>query len=145
MRPEFIAAGTEKGNIHVTTDMGETWTNVTQNGLPTRYITDIEFSLEKEETFYITLSGYYTSHVYKTTNLGKTWISISDQLPDISANAIVIHPDNENNLLLEQTLVFLPHIMAEHHGFHLEPNSPILQCSTWVFMKDAALQMIPCL
>ena len=100
LRPEFIAAGTEKGNIHVTTDMGETWTNVTQNGLPTRYITDIEFSREKEETFYITLSGYYTSHVYKTTNLGKTWISISDQLPDISANAIVIHPDNENILFV---------------------------------------------
>ena len=100
LRPEFIAAGTEKGNIHVTTDMGETWTNVTQNGLPTRYITDIEFSREQENTMYITLSGYYTSHVYKTTDLGKSWFSISDALPDISANSIVIHPDNENTLFV---------------------------------------------
>ena len=57
LRPEYIAAGTEKGDVYITADMGEKWVNVTQNGLPTRYITDIEFSRLSENTLYVNLSG----------------------------------------------------------------------------------------
>ena len=100
LRPEYIAAGTEKGDVFITADMGEKWVNVTQNGLPTRYITDIEFSRLSENTLYVTLSGSYTSHVYKSTDLGASWKNISEPLPDISANAIALYPENENILFV---------------------------------------------
>lgn len=98
LNPDYLAAGTDKGDLYISTDQGESWTNVTRNGLPTRYITDIQFSFKEEKTLYVSLSGAYTSHVYKSTDLGATWINISQPLPDISINALALHPENENIL-----------------------------------------------
>ena len=60
--------------------------------LPKRYPTDISFDPGSSSTAYITFSGYDTTHVYKTTNLGTSWIDISSNLPDIPVQCLVVDP-----------------------------------------------------
>lgn len=69
-------------------------------GLPNRAVTDFEFSLTDPNTLYVTFSGFFTDHVYKSTDLGESWVSISDGLPDIPTNTIAIHPDDEQTLFV---------------------------------------------
>ena len=47
---------------------------------------------------YLTLSGFGTSHVFKSTNSGATWTDIDrGRLPDVPTNAVTVdpaHPDH---------------------------------------------------
>lgn len=98
---EILFAGRNQGDILVSTDMGENWTLVSANkGLPLRYVTDFACSWKDDKVAYVTFSGYNCSHVFKTTNLGQTWIDISQGLPDVPVNSIVIHPENEKILFI---------------------------------------------
>lgn len=45
---------------------------------------------------YLTVSGFGSGHVFKTTNTGATWTDISGNLPDIPTNALLIDPLNPN-------------------------------------------------
>lgn len=87
------------GEIYVTRTGGgtslEDWTDVSYNGIPNRFVSDIECSREDINTAYVTLSGFNTSHVYKTTDLGKSWIDIGKGLPDVPCNTVVLHPEDE--------------------------------------------------
>jgi photosystem II stability/assembly factor-like uncharacterized protein len=70
---------------------GAEWVKVTGT-LPRRYPTDISFDPNSSRTVYITFSGYDTTHVFKTTNLGQTWIDISSNLPDVPTQCVIIDP-----------------------------------------------------
>ncbi len=96
VNPDYIAAGTSIGEVIVSTDAGETWKVVNDNGLPIRWVTDIEFSNSSENTFFVTFSGFFNEHIYKTTDLGKTWISLGKSFPDIPVNSVALHPIDEN-------------------------------------------------
>lgn len=104
VNPEIIFIGYENGRLMVTTTAGGTssssWTTINTNGLPTRAITDIELSQNDENIAFVTLSGYNTDHVYKTTDLGKTWKNIGKSLPNTPTNCITIHPDDEKILFV---------------------------------------------
>lgn len=96
--PAIIYIGTARGEIAVTTEGGGTWTNIA--GLPARFVSDIAPSYNDANTAYISLSGFRTAHVYKTTNLGKTWTDIGKGLPDVPVNALAIHPDDEKKIFI---------------------------------------------
>lgn len=96
--PDVLYFGTNGGEVYVSTDAGETWTSVSENGLVTRFVTDIECSPTDGNTAYITFSGFGVPHVFKTTDAGRSWINISGTLPDIPCNALAISPENEQNL-----------------------------------------------
>lgn len=102
--PDIIYIGSQGGELLVTTTGGGTkasnWTSVSQNGLPNRYVTDIEPSPNDENTAYVTLSGFSAAHVFKTTNLGQTWQDIGKNLPDVPTNTIAIHPEDEKILFV---------------------------------------------
>ena len=53
---------------------------------------------------YVTLSGYKVdstgAHVFKTTNFGLAWVSISSNLPNAPVNDIIIDPANTSTLYL---------------------------------------------
>ncbi len=95
-----LYAGTSNGEVVVSRDVGETWANVTDNGLVNRWVKDMACSNEDPASAFIVYSGFGTPHVYKTTNYGKSWFSISNGLPDIPVNAIEIHPDNGNMIFI---------------------------------------------
>ncbi|MEO5931675.1 MAG: T9SS type A sorting domain-containing protein, partial [Candidatus Kapaibacterium sp.] len=91
-----VYVGSDRGELQITTDNGESWTNQSHaSGLPNRAITDLAASNTDPATAYMGVSGFYTSHVYKTTDYGASWKSISSGLPDIPVNALAIHPDDE--------------------------------------------------
>ena len=83
-----IWAGTNDGLVQITRDGGKTWTNVTKN-IPNLLdwgtVSNIEASRYDAGTAYITVDGHQVNNrdpfVYKTTDYGKTWTSITNGIP----------------------------------------------------------------
>ena len=103
LNENYVLAGSDDGNVHISLDAGSGWISIS-DGLPNRWITRVAFDPIDEETIYVTVSGFRWDealpHVYKSTNLGESWISISGDLPEIPVNAIVIHPQNNDKLIV---------------------------------------------
>jgi len=78
---------------------GLKWLNVT-DGLPQQWVTRILVHPESSAVAYVTLSGYSSPHVFKTTNNGSNWINISSNLPSVPVNAIVMDPVDRNTLYI---------------------------------------------
>ena len=102
---QIIWAGSDDGNVQLTQDGGKTWTNVTKNfpGLPTNtWCYHIEASVHGKGTAYAVFDGHskndYTPYVYKTTDFGKTWVSITSS--DLTTFVRNIQEDYENPNLL---------------------------------------------
>ena len=93
--PNVIYCGTDDANVWVTTNGGTNWTKII-NGLPYRWVTRVAVHPNLANVCYVTLSGYKVDstgvHVFKTTNFGAVWTSISSNLPNAPANDIVIDP-----------------------------------------------------
>lgn len=97
-----IWAGTDDGNVQLTTNGGSTWQNVT-TGLPEkRWISEVHPSKYDEATAYVSLNGYrydeFKTYIFKTTDYGKTWTSLKGNLPDQAVNVIVQDPEIPNIL-----------------------------------------------
>ncbi len=100
----LIYVGTDDGNIQLTRDAGATWQLVSGPLPQDLWVSSIHPSKFDEGTVYATLNGYrydnFKSYVYKSTDYGKTWTSLSATLPDECANVIVQDPVNPNLLYL---------------------------------------------
>ncbi|MBS1914005.1 MAG: hypothetical protein JST22_18605 [Bacteroidetes bacterium] len=95
----YLSDGIPLGEVKVTLDTGRTWVDRTVgSGLPDRVITQIVASPSERCTAYATFSGFYSGHVFRTTDCGSSWSDISAGLPDIPANALAIDPVNERTL-----------------------------------------------
>lgn len=94
-----IYAGTSDGNIHVTTDGGGSWTNIS-NGVPDRYITSVKASPYNPDEVFATVSGYrfneFIPHLLHSTNKGGTWTNVSGNLPAVGLNDVLIHPTHDS-------------------------------------------------
>ncbi len=105
LNESVIWVGTDDGNIQVTKDGGESWTNTTANlsGVPANtWVYHIEASSHGEGTAYAVLEGHTTgdmnTYVYKTSDYGQTWNSIATD--EIYGFARGIQEDYENEDLL---------------------------------------------
>jgi len=83
-----IWAGTNDGLLHVTRDGGKNWSNITDNipSLPPwGTVSNIEPSRYDAGTCYFTMDFHQVNnrdpYVYKTTDYGKSWKSISSNIP----------------------------------------------------------------
>ncbi len=95
--PRMMYVGTDRGELVVSSDAGGSWTDVSNgHGLPNRAITDFAPSAKNGQNVYVTTSGFYSGHVFASTDGGQSWRDISGGLPDIPANAIALHPEDEN-------------------------------------------------
>ena len=94
--PNIIITGSADGRVNITTNDGASWTDIT-SGLPNRWITRVKADPFDVNTIYATVSGFRFdeafSHIYKSTNLGLSWIAIDGNLPEIPVNVIIIDPD----------------------------------------------------
>lgn len=84
------------GRVWVTTnaDAGPlTWTDETQainpQGVPISSIA-IDQTDPLGNTAYVTIMGFHTSHVWKTTDAGASWTDFTANLPDAPANVIMV-------------------------------------------------------
>lgn len=97
-----LYVGTDDGNVHLTTDDGKTWTKI-MAGLPQNvHVSRLEASKTKDGTVFITLSDRREDNIkpciYKSTDFGKTWISIVGDLPASPVNVIREDPFNTSIL-----------------------------------------------
>ena len=87
--------GSDDGLVHVSTNGGVSWANVT-GGLPNRWITSVTADPFDRETAYVTISGFRWTeplpHVFRTTNLGSSWQAIAGNLPDAPVNDLLADP-----------------------------------------------------
>ncbi len=94
-------------NPSISQDTAPRWIKVT-TGLPPAYVEALACDRSDSMTAYCGLAGTgSTKHVYKTTSGGKTWTSISGNLPNISINAIVIDSlaETSNPLTKNQCII----------------------------------------
>ncbi len=102
-------AGSDDGLIHVSTDNGKSWQNVTPKNLPPwTTISTIEPSHFKAGTAFVAARRYrlddYTPYMYKTTDYGKHWTEITAGMPR-DESVFVIRQDVKNpDLLFAGTL-----------------------------------------
>ncbi len=101
-------AGSVEGLVHLTTDHGATWSTITPPELPQwAEITSIEPSHTDKGTAYLTASRYqyddFHPYIYKTTDFGKTWTSLSGELPSDQYLYTVRQDPNAPNLFFLTT------------------------------------------
>ena len=101
----LIWVGTDDGNVQITRDGGKHWNNVVKNipGLPPNtWVSTIEASHHDPAVAYATFDGHAAgdmkTYVYKTTDYGKTWTSLST--PELKGYAHVVREDLVNPNLL---------------------------------------------
>jgi photosystem II stability/assembly factor-like uncharacterized protein len=93
-----LYVGTDDGNVHLTTDDGKTWTKIMASLPKNAHVSRLEASKTKDGTVFITLSDRREDnikpYIYKTSDFGKTWISITGDLPASPVNVIREDPFN---------------------------------------------------
>lgn len=101
-----IWAGTDDGNVQVTFNGGQSWSNVALNvpGIPAGSpVSHVEPSRTSPNTAYIAFDRHllddYRPHVFKTTDGGNSWTRISSNLPD-HAYVHIVREDPRNPGLL---------------------------------------------
>ena len=84
----LLYAGTDDGRIHVSEDAGGNWRTVER--LPDiaddYFVNDIKADLHDPDSVYVVVddhkSGDYSPYVLKSTNRGRSWVSIAEDLPE---------------------------------------------------------------
>ena len=98
-----VYAGTDDGQVWMTNNYAETWTNISA-GLPNRWVTRIAVDPKDAAAAVVTFSGlkFYDPqpHVFRTSNFGVNWQNISSNLPDLPINALAIDPLFPSNIFI---------------------------------------------
>ena len=102
---DVIWVGTDDGNVQLTRNGGKSWQNVSKKipGLPPGYcVSTVTASPYEEGTAFATFDGHMLGdmkpYVYRTTDYGKSWESLSTA--DVAGYAHVIKQDPVNPRLL---------------------------------------------
>ena len=107
IEPGNIWVGTDDGNVQVTRNYGGTWAKVGTAGFPgvgrnDVWVSRVEPSHHARGTAYASLDGHRYAiskpYIFKTTDYGKTWTSITNNLPD--GSIYVVKEDLKNPNLL---------------------------------------------
>jgi hypothetical protein len=91
-------------NLLKTTTGNTPFTSIYGGGLPTpnRYVMDIAFHPTNSSIIWVSLGGFGSGHVYRSTDGGTTWENRSGSgltgLPDVPTNAIMLDPFNANTI-----------------------------------------------
>ena len=132
-----IWVGTDDGNVQLSRDGGKSWSNLIANvhGLPDHaWVSSIEASHFDAGTAYVTFDrhrfGDMRPYVYKTSDFGKTWKSISGAGSTVRGYAHVVKED-----LVNQNLLFL----GTEFGLWVSLDGG----SQWVQYKGGELPNVP--
>jgi len=97
-------AGSDDGLMHISKDGGANWDDVTPPNLPEWTMFNmIECSPHDKATVYVTATrfknDYYAPYVFKTTDYGQTWTSITDGITDDHFTRAIREDPNREGLL----------------------------------------------
>lgn len=106
LRPGLLYVGTDDGNLQVSQDDGQSWTEVSERlpGLPeSSWISAIEVSRFAEGTVYVAINNYrnddYANYVYRSEDHGESWIPITNGLPEERVARIIKEDPRAPHLL----------------------------------------------
>ncbi len=95
---QVMYAGTRGGRIWVTTQVDAglaSWVDRSSNINPSNFpVSDIYVDPRDAtgSTAYITIMGFGTAHVFRTTDAGASWTNLTGDLPDAPATTVVLDP-----------------------------------------------------
>ncbi|NNE76878.1 MAG: glycosyl hydrolase, partial [Pricia sp.] len=100
----LLYAGSDDGLLHVTHNGGGSWEEISGSFPKNLWVSRVAASKHKKERVYASLNGYrwddFTPYLYKSDDYGKTWESISENIPASPVNVILEDPQNENLLFV---------------------------------------------
>jgi hypothetical protein len=106
MERDVIWIGTDDGNIQITRDGGQSWTNVKDRikGLPDfSWVGKIHASEHDAGTAFVAVDHHrsddFSPHAFMTTNYGQSWTKISEALPQDDYVKVVRQDPHYANLL----------------------------------------------
>ena len=106
VRRGLLYTGSDDGVVAVSRDGGANWTKIEKfPGVPDlTYVSRVIASRHSEGTAYATFDGHrnndFKPYVYKTTDFGRTWTSITNNLPEGSVYVIREHHRDPNLLVV---------------------------------------------
>jgi photosystem II stability/assembly factor-like uncharacterized protein len=135
-------AGTDDGLIHVTTDGGKTWSDVTPSALvPWAKVSILEASHFDAKTAYAAINTFRLDdlrpHIYRTKDGGKTWTHITNGIPDGGIINVVREDPKTRGLLFagSETEVYVSNDDGEHWQ-SLRLNMPASSIRDLVIHED---------
>ncbi len=93
--------GGEAG-VYRSADGGATWSQ--PEGLPDRVFMEMVYDPVTPGQAYAVCSGFGSGHVFKSVDGGESWEDISNGLPDLPANTIVVDPAQPTDLYIGNDL-----------------------------------------
>jgi photosystem II stability/assembly factor-like uncharacterized protein len=101
-KKDLLYAGTDDGRLHTTIDGGKEWTDLTATLPVRRWISRVTPSSHAEGTVYVTQRGRedddFAAYVYKSTDFGRTFRSVVNNIPAGPVNVVREDPRNPNVL-----------------------------------------------
>lgn len=80
-------------NVLKSTNGGSSFTSI-KGSLPDRFVMDFAISPTDDDSVWIVLGGFGTSHVYVTGDGGSSWTAKGSTLPDVPHNAVLLDPND---------------------------------------------------
>ncbi|HEY7545482.1 MAG TPA: hypothetical protein VID27_11390, partial [Blastocatellia bacterium] len=169
VRAGVLWAGTDDGNLQITVDGGKTWNNIIKNvQVPANSpVSHIELSRTSVDTAYVAFERHmfddFRPYLFKTTDGGKTWKSISSNLPAKAYIQVVREDPRNPNLLYAGTEIGLfasynnganwlplnlknfPNVSVHDIKIHPRENDIILAThgrSLWIFDDATPIQQM---
>ena len=129
----IIWTGTDDGKVHVTRDHGATWSDLTAavaaaGGPADRYVSRVFASPHDAGTAFVAKNGFrnddFRPFLYRTTDFGKTWTTITANLVASPINVVVQDRKNPNLLFVGNDLGVWVSIDAGVAWGRLKANLP---------------------
>ena len=98
----LLYVGTDDGRVWISLNDGGNWNEITK-GLPVNaHVSRLVASKYNEATVYVTLSDRrednISPYIFKSTDMGKTWVNVTGNLPNNPVNVIREDPNKKNIL-----------------------------------------------
>jgi hypothetical protein len=138
----LIYVGTDDGLVQVTSDGGKTWQKIEQfQGVPEHtYVTDVRASSRDVNEVFATFNdwnrGNFKPYVMKSSDRGRTWTSITGDLPERSgAWSVLQDPMNPNLLFAGMEFGMFVSLDGGAHWVQMKSGLPTTQVRDIAFHK----------
>lgn len=103
-QPNLIYVGSDDGRIHRSKNGGAEWDRIDTSLPQNMWVSRIAAGKHDANVVYTTLNGYrndhFGSHVYKSVDMGDTWVKIGTDLPNEAVNVILEDPSSPRLLFV---------------------------------------------